>query len=254
MFLWLSRLLEWFATPLAWSLLLGLAAALLRRRARAAWALGGAGVAVLLAFSNAAVADAIQRSAERGARSTFRPGVVYDAVIVLGGTVDNDATRASGAPELTEAADRIVRGFEIIRAGGARNVIVSAGVVYPVPGDVPEADLLAAMLARWGVPPGQIVAEAASRNTRENAIEIGRIAAARGWRSLLLVTSAAHVPRALGCFRAVGLEPDVLPVDFRAGDGRGRSWLPQAAALAKSTRAIHELAGRLAYRLAGYTR
>jgi uncharacterized SAM-binding protein YcdF (DUF218 family) len=253
-FLWLSKLLEWFVTPLAWSLLLGLAAVLLRRRARAAWALGAAAVAVLLAFSHPAVADAIQRSAERGARSTFRPDVVYDAVIVLGGLVDNDATRASGNAELTEAADRIVRGFEIIRSGHARNVIVSAGVVDPVPGDVPEADLLAAMLARWGVPPGQIVAEAASRNTRENAIEIGRIAAARGWRSLLLVTSAAHVPRALGCFRAVGLEPDVLPVDHRAGDGRGSSWFPQAAALVKSTRAIHELAGRLAYHLAGYTR
>jgi uncharacterized SAM-binding protein YcdF (DUF218 family) len=253
-FLWLSKLLEWFVTPLAWSLLLGLAAALLRRRARAAWALGAAALAVLLAFSSDAMADAIQRAAERGAKSTFRPDVVYDAVIVLGGMVDHDASRASGAAELTGAADRIVRGFEIVRAGRARNVIVSAGVVFPVPGDVPEADLLAAMLARWGVPPGQIVAEAASRNTRENAIEIGRVAAARGWKSLLLVTSAAHVPRALGCFRAVGLEPDVLPVDFRAGDGRGHSWLPQARALAKSTRAIHELAGRAAYRLAGYTR
>jgi uncharacterized SAM-binding protein YcdF (DUF218 family) len=253
-FLWLSKLLEWFVTPIAWSLVLGAAAVLLRRRARSAWALGASAVAVLLAFSSAAVADAIQRAAERGARSTFRPDVVYDAVIVLGGMVDNDATRASGAPELTEAADRIVRGFELVRAGRARNVIVSAGLVYPIPGDVPEADLLAAMLARWGVAPGQIVAEAASRNTRENAIEVGRVASARGWRSLLLVTSAAHVPRALGCFRAVGLEPDVLPVDFRAGDGRGRSWLPQAAALLKSTRAIHELAGRVAYRLAGYTR
>jgi uncharacterized SAM-binding protein YcdF (DUF218 family) len=253
-FLWLSKLLEWFVTPLAWSLVLGAAAVLLRRRPRAAWTLGAAGVAVLLAFSSSPVADAIQRAAERGARSTFRPDVVYDAVIVLGGMVDNDATRASGTPELTEAADRIVRGFEIVRAGRARNVIVSAGLVYPVPGDVPEADLLAAMLARWGVPPGQIVTEAASRNTRENAIEVGRVASARGWKSLLLVTSAAHVPRALGCFRAVGLEPDVLPVDFRAGDGRGRSWLPQAASLLKSTRALHELAGRVAYRLAGYTR
>ncbi|HEY6003100.1 MAG TPA: YdcF family protein [Anaeromyxobacter sp.] len=254
MFLWLSKAVEWLLTPLAWSLLFGLAAALLRRRSRAAWALGGAGLAVLLAFSSAVVADAIQRAAERGAKSTFRPDFVYDAVIVLGGMVDSSATRASGTAELTESADRIVRGFEIVRAGRARNVIVSAGVVFPVPGDVPEADLLAAMLARWGVPPGQIVVEAASRNTRENAIEIGRVASARGWKSLLLVTSAAHVPRALGCFRAVGLEPDVLPVDFRAGDGRGRSWLPQAGALVKSTRAIHELAGRLAYRLAGYTR
>ena len=254
MFLWLSKILEWFVSPLSWALFLGLAAVLLRRRARAAWILGGAGLAVLLAFSNERVADAIQRAAERGARNTYRPDAVYDAVIVLGGMVDYAATRASGTPELTDAADRIVRGFELVRAGRARNVIVSAGVAFPRPGDVPEADILASMLARWGVPPGQIVVEAASRNTRENAIETGRVAAAHGWKSLLLVTSAAHVPRALGCFRAVGLEPDVLPVDFRAGDGHDVSWLPQAGALAKSARVLHELAGRVAYRVAGYTR
>jgi uncharacterized SAM-binding protein YcdF (DUF218 family) len=253
-FLWLSKALEWLVSPLAWSLLLALAAALLRRRRAVAWSLAAAAAAALVAFSTEAVADAIQRAAERGARSTYRPDVVYDAVVVLGGIVDAAASRATGEAELTDTADRLVRGFEIVRAGHARAVVVSAGLVFPVPGDVPEADRLAARLARWGVPPWQIIAEASSRNTRENAIQVGRLAAARGWTSLLLVTSAAHVPRALGCFHAVGLDPDVLPVDFRAGDGRGRSWLPQARALAKSTRAIHELAGRVAYRVAGYTR
>ena len=254
MFLWLSKMLEGVLSPLTWTLLLALAAVLLRRRVRTAWTLAGLGAAVLLAFSNEAVADAIQRGAERGARSTYRADVVYDAVVVLGGVAAAAASRASGETELGGAADRVVRAFELFRAGRARSVVVSGGVVFPVPGDVPEADRLAAKLALWGVPPGHIVAEAASRNTRENAMEVGRLAAARGWRLLLVVTSAAHVPRALGCFRAVGLEPDVLPVDFRAGDGQGRSWLPRAAALARSTAAIHELAGRVVYRLAGYTR
>ena len=255
MFLWLSKSpLEFVVSPLAWSLLLAVAAALLRRRRRWAWSLAAVAFAVLDGFSNEAVADAIQRATERGARSTYRPDVVYDAVVVLGGMVDPAASRASGETELTEEADRIVRGFEVLRSGHARTIVVSAGLVFPVPGDVPEADRLAARLARWGVPPGQIIAEASSRNTRENAIQVGRLAAAHGWTSLLLVTSAAHAPRALGCFRAVGLEPDVLPVDYRAGDGRQRAWLPRARALAKSTRAIHELAGRVAYRLAGYTR
>ncbi|HEY6099625.1 MAG TPA: YdcF family protein [Anaeromyxobacter sp.] len=254
MFIWLSKVLDGVFAPLAWALLLALAAALLRRRARAAWALAWAAMAVLVAFSTDAVADALQRAAERGARSTYRADAVYDAVVVLAGMVDPAASRASGETELTAAADRIVRGFELVRAGRARNVVVSGGIVFPGPGDVPEADRLAAKLAGWGVPPGQIVVEAASRNTRQSAIEVGRLAAAHGWRSLLLVTSAAHAPRALGCFRAVGLEPDVLPVDHRAGDGRGRSWLPRAGALDKSTEAIHELAGRVVYRLAGYTR
>jgi uncharacterized SAM-binding protein YcdF (DUF218 family) len=252
-FLWLSTFSDALLSPLLWALLLALAAAILRRRPHVAWALALAAGAVLVAFSTEPVADALQRAAERGARSTFRPEIVYDAVVVLGGMVDASASRASGETELTEAADRVVRGFEVFRAGRARNVLLSAGLKHPRPGDVPEADRLAAMLARWGVPPDRIFAEAASRDTRENAIEVARLAAAHGWRTLLVVTSAAHVPRALGCFRAVGLEPDVLPVDHRAGAGGG-AWLPRPQALLKSSRALHELAGRVAYRLAGYTR
>lgn len=253
-FVTLSKLLDWFLAPLTWTLLLAAAALLLRRRVVLARALGAAATVVLVAFSSDLVADPLQRLAERGARSTYRPDVVYDAVVVLGGMVDASASRASGETELTEAADRVLRGLELVRDGRARNVLVSAGLVAPQPGDVTEADRLAARLAAWGVPPGRIVVEAASRNTRENAIHSGRMAAAHGWRTLLVVTSAAHVPRALGCFRAVGLEPDVLPVDRRAGDGRARGWLPRAGALAKSSEALRELAGRAVYRLAGYTR
>jgi uncharacterized SAM-binding protein YcdF (DUF218 family) len=194
------------------------------------------------------------RLAERGAPSTYRPDVVYDAVIVLGGMVDVAASRASGATQLGGEIDRLLRAYELVRAGRARAVLVSAGLVAPVPGDVPEADRLAAKLVEWGIPAGQVVVEASSRNTRENAIESSRLAAAHGWKTILVVTSAAHMARALGCFRAVGLEPDALPVDFRAGDGRGVGWLPRAGALDASTDALRELAGRVVYRIAGYAR
>jgi uncharacterized SAM-binding protein YcdF (DUF218 family) len=253
-FLALSKLLDWLLAPLTWALLLLGAAVLLRRRPRVAWSLGGAAAAVLVAFSTGAVANALERLVERGARATFRPDAVYDAVVVLGGMVDGAASRASGDTELDAAADRIIRAYELLRAGRARNVLVSGGVVDPEPGDRPEADRLAAKLVQWGISPGVVQVEASSRNTRENAIESSRIAAARGWRTLLVVTSAAHAPRALGCFRAVGLEPDVLPVDFRAGAARSRGWLPRAGALSRSTDALRELAGRVVYRVMGYAR
>jgi uncharacterized SAM-binding protein YcdF (DUF218 family) len=156
--------------------------------------------------------------------------------------------------ELDAHVDRLLRAWELVRAGKARAVLLSGGFIAPEPGDVPEADLLAGKLAQWGIPPAQIVVEAASRNTLENAVETARIASARGWRTLLVVTSAVHLPRAMGCYRAVGLEPDALPVDRRAGDGRVSSWLPRASALARSTDVLRELAGRIVYRLSGYSR
>ncbi len=250
---WLSKALEPLLSPLAWTLLLAGAGALLRRRRRGKVLLALAAL-VLVVFSSDQVSDRLMAAVEAGARSTYRPDQVYDAVIVLGGMVDAPASRASGEAELDGAVDRVLRGFELVRSGRARNVLLSGGVVFPQPGDVPEADRLAAKLAQWGVPPDRIAVEPRSRTTRENAIESAKVAAAHGWRTLLLVTSFAHVPRALGAFRAVGLEPDVLPVDRRAGDGRGRGWFPSAAALEESTEAIHERGGRLAYRLAGYAR
>jgi uncharacterized SAM-binding protein YcdF (DUF218 family) len=250
-FLAASKLLDLAFAPLSWALALLVAAVLLRRR-RHAWALVVAAIAVLAAFSSGPVANAIARAAERSAPRTFRPDARYDAVIVLGGAYDPAASRRSGEVELRESAERILRGWELVRDGRAAHVLVSGGAIAPAPGEQAEADAVAGLYRAWGVPADRIVAEPRSRNTRENAIESARIVRERGWRSLLLVTSAAHMPRALGCFHAVGLAPDALPVDRRAGDGGER--LPRADALALATDMLRELAGRVVYRAAGYAR
>jgi uncharacterized SAM-binding protein YcdF (DUF218 family) len=250
----LSRLFIFCCSPLSWALLAGLGALLLLdRRPRAARALLLLAGLVLTASSLDAVADGLAGALERDAPRHYDPRPPYDVVVILGGAVDAAAARASGELELDQAAERLTRGFEVWREGGAGNVLVSGGLVFPQPGETPEADLLAAALIRWGVPREHVFAEPASRSTRENAVETARVVAAQGWRRILLVTSAAHMQRALGCFQKVGLSPDPLPTDHRAGDGRGQVWLPHAAALARSTDAMRELSGRLVYRVLGYT-
>jgi uncharacterized SAM-binding protein YcdF (DUF218 family) len=252
-FLALSKLLDLAVAPLTWALAMLVLAIAARRRPRVSAALTLAANAVLFVFSSEPVASRILRLAERSAVRSDQPGVTYEAVIVLGGAIDPAPTRALHALELTGAAERLTVGFEVFRSGHARNVLLSGGVVWPVPGDLPESEWEARKLVEWGVPADRIVAEPRSRNTRENAVEVARIVRERGWGRLLLVTSAAHMPRALGCFRRAGLTPDALPVDYRGGDGRGEGWLPRAGALSSSTDAIHELVGRIVYRLVGYS-
>ena len=75
---------------------------------------------------------------------------------------------------------------------------------------------------------------------------------ARGFESLVLVTSAAHMPRALGCFHAVGLFPDAMPVDFRQVRG-ATGLVPQARHLESSVVALRELVGRVVYRAMKYS-
>ncbi|MCA2978791.1 MAG: YdcF family protein, partial [Myxococcaceae bacterium] len=86
----------------------------------------------------------------------------------------------------------------------------------------------------------------------ENAEKSKALVTARGFSSVLVVTSAFHMPRAQGCFRAVGLEPSVLPVDFRmrAPEADGH-WLPRAGYFGDSAQALRELFGRFTYRLTG---
>lgn len=253
-FFTLSKVLDLAVAPLTWALALALAAAILRGRGRWPLGLGAAALLVLVAFSLAPVSERLARLAEASAPRTFEPGTTYDAAVVLGGLVDGSASRASGEDELTESADRLARAFELWRAGRVKAVVLSGGTPRPVPGEPPEAERMSAMLRAWGVPADAIVVEGRSTNTRENALETARVVSEHGYLSLLLVTSAAHMPRALGCFRAVGLAPAALPVDHRASDCRDDSWLPRASALSESTDMLRELAGRVAYRVAGYTR
>jgi uncharacterized SAM-binding protein YcdF (DUF218 family) len=250
LFLALSKVLDLAVAPLSWALLLLGAAVLLRGRRRAPWLLSGAAAAVLLLFSADPVARALARRLEASAPRTFRPDVVYDAAIVLGGVLD--PARTPGRAELDAGADRPVAAFELWREGRVRHVLLSGGLLRPRPGEPSEAERLGELLQAWGVPADAIVLETRSRNTRENAVESARIVRERGFRVLLVVTSAWHMERALGCFRAVGLEPDALPVDLRGGEAG--SWLPRASALSRSTDAIREMAGRVAYRLAGHAR
>ena len=249
-FIVLSKVLDLLVAPLTWALLLLAAALAFRRSARLASSLVGAAAAVLLAFSAEPVAAGLMRHVEASATRTFRDGVTYDAVIVLGGMTEPSAARTV---ELNAAADRIVRGFELLRSGRARSVLLSAGALHPAPDEPTEAEQLMAKLEEWGIGADRIATETRSRNTRENAVESARIVRERGWRTLLLVTSAAHMERALGSFRAVGILPDTLPVDFR-GAVHEPSWLPRAAALEKSTDALRELLGRAVYRWARYSR
>lgn len=254
MFLLLSKVVDLLLAPLTWALLLLLAGALWRARPRLAGGLRLAAALLLLAFSSDQVADRLARAAEASAVRTDQPEVTYDAVIVLGGVVDSAQTRATGELQLNGAAERLLRGYDVLRTGHARHLLYSCGVVEAQPGDEPESVQATRLLQAWGVAPERLVVEDRSRNTRENAVEAARIVRERGWSRVLVITSAAHMARALGCFRAVGLEVDALPVDHRGGDGRGREWLPRAKALAKSTDLLRELAGRLVYRVMGYSR
>jgi uncharacterized SAM-binding protein YcdF (DUF218 family) len=105
-------------------------------------------------------------------------------------------------------------------------------------------------LVSWGIDESRLVVEPKAMNTRQNALFTREIVEQRGYRSLLLITSAFHMLRARECFHAVGLEVDTLPTDFRSRPKL--ALMPRATHLGNSELAIREMLGRVVYRTVGY--
>lgn len=251
MFFFLSKTLDLLLDPWWWGVVPTLVGALLlfRGRRRAGLVAALLGLLVLSLFSLPAVANRLWSALESDAVSTQRQGVTYDVVVLLGGAVS-----AFGATTDQVAwgdnVDRLTVTFDLLRAGTARSVIVSGGHLRD--GLPTEAEYLARQLEAWGIEPARVIVEGKARNTAENARFTKALIEERGFRSVLVVTSAFHLPRSLACFRAVGLEPDARPVDFRMREPSADSrWFPRAGALADSSHAIREFSGRLIYALTG---
>jgi len=75
-----------------------------------------------------------------------------------------------------------------------------------------EAEVAARILREAGVSEGDILLEEEALSTRDSARLVAEVARVRGIRSLVLVTDPLHCVRALGAFRAEGVEAWVSPV------------------------------------------
>jgi uncharacterized SAM-binding protein YcdF (DUF218 family) len=255
--LYLDKLLPLFVYPLGASILLGIAVLALSfvgfKRLR--FCLLAVALALLWISSTPVFANWLIGELE----SEYPPIPVEDApeadaIIVLGGIV-RQPRPPRVAPDLSDSADRIVEALRLYRAGKAPVIVISAGNLPWRAAAAPEAELIAMLLVEFGAPRSALVLDSGSRNTRENALNTAALFRSRGWRTGLLVTSAAHMPRALAVFRKVGLEVVPIATDIRAPYATRAGFLgflPNADALAKTTFGLKELIGLSVYRIRGW--
>lgn len=175
-----------------------------------------------------------------------------DGIIVLGGAVDPVLSASRGQPALKDAAERLVEGIGLAHRFPAATFVFTGGSGRLFDRGATEADAVRPLLADLGLAANRIVIEDGSRNTFENAVFSRRLVAPDPAQTWLLVTSAVHMPRAVGAFRRAGWDVVPYPVDYRTLRSGPRWWPPSfdlAGGLRDLHLAIHEWLGLLAYRL-----
>jgi uncharacterized SAM-binding protein YcdF (DUF218 family) len=150
--------------------------------------------------------------------------------------------------------DRFVTAAELIRRGKGRALVLGGGAHGTGSERRNEGDLLQRWLAAWNISPLPVYVLDGCRTTRDEAERTRRILEEKGWRRVILVTSAAHMRRSEAVFRKLGIEVECFAGDFRALNRekpRSFSPVPTPGAMQTLTLYTHEVLGWYYYRLRG---
>jgi uncharacterized SAM-binding protein YcdF (DUF218 family) len=173
-----------------------------------------------------------------------------DGIVLLGGAVEPRVTGGRIEPVIDTGGDRVFGFLALARRYPTAKLLLVGGESAIFPQGHSEAEVTRDLLVAQGLAPERMLIEPRSRNTIENAIFAQALAKPGPGETWLLVTSAVHMPRAIGCFRHAGWSVVAFPTDFRAGDADDWSlaFTPHLALVELATR---EWLGLLAYRLLG---
>ncbi|MBX2849913.1 MAG: YdcF family protein [Acidiferrobacterales bacterium] len=180
----------------------------------------------------------------------------HDAIVVLGGGLRIPVPPARAA-QLTTGSDRYWHATQLYKAGRAKTIVITGGNVYEQKGQdnqrlESEAHYAAKIMQQWGVSESDILIEGDSRTTEQNRINTAALLEEQGVQTVILVTSALHMPRSLQQFAELPVSITPAAADVLVRDSSHPpifNWLPSVDALKLTTQALHEYYGMLALRI-----
>lgn len=142
-------------------------------------------------------------------------GTPVDGIILLGGAEVDAVALSRKLPAVNDAGERVIVFAALARKyPEATLVFTGAGQEFGE-SSATEVAAVGSALADVGVDLKRVRFETRSRNTAENARYSKALLKPAPGSRWLLVTSAFHMPRAMGCFRAVDFPVVPAPVDYR---------------------------------------
>lgn len=177
-----------------------------------------------------------------------------EVIVVLGGNTANN--RLNWFDETAEGKrhSRIDTATQLYFAGKAKRILLSGGALE---GDVSEAKGMAYKLTRSGVPSSAIILEEKSGTTHENFKFSDEVLKKNDLKSIILVTSALHMPRAMSVFTSnknLKIIPEPNPPQIVAphDDPHFSPYLPNYRAYTASRSIIKEFIALVTYKVRGW--
>ena len=257
------KLVKYVLYPLNWVLLLmtlttvSLLLPFTHQRLQWARIASISGLVLLLVISSPLVARPLLGTLEAWhPRPLLVKGEHYDAIVVLAGGLLQPGTLRPTADLSSYSRNRTTCGVDLYQQGLAPKLVFTGGSGNPFRETLKDAPEMKRWAERLGVPQEAMLSEDLSRTTYENAAETKRLL---GPASILLVTSASHLPRATALFRKQDFQVTPVPCDFSIQNRPEDNFqqldlfdlLPNDHAIEHTTGAVTELAGMAIYWLTG---
>lgn len=180
----------------------------------------------------------------------------YDIGILLGGYSNFFVKPDADRHNFNERGTRFFQAYELYMKGKFKKFLLTGGSGLMFETEKSEAILTRELLLRLGVPDVDIIVEPASRNTFENALFTQEILEEKYSKAnLLLITSAWHMRRSIGCFDRVDLKYTPFSVDFAGEENRfvpSSLLIPNSETIWRWEILMKEMIGYMAYRARGY--
>ncbi|MEE7489994.1 YdcF family protein [Methylobacterium oryzae] len=257
MFFPASKLIFFLITPsnlCISAILLGLVLAAMTRWRRTGFGVALSGALLLAAAGLSPLSEIALLPLEQRFPAYPADGPAPAGIIVLGGGIEAGLSEARDQVVVNDAGERPIYLADLARRFPAARLVFSGGSGFTA-GGIAEADIVSRQADAIGVPRTRLILENRSRNTHENAAFSAALVHPKPGERWLLVTSAWHMPRAIGCFRQAGFAVDAFPVDYRTRGWGDVTHLHGFASdgLLQFDLAIKEWIGLAAYRWSGYT-
>lgn len=176
-----------------------------------------------------------------------------DGIIFLGGAVDTHVSAARGNVAVNEGGERMIALLALAREYPDAKLVFTGGGGGHRSNDMNESEVTARFMEMTGLPIERVLLEDKSLNTWQNANFTKVLVDPQPGERWLLVTSAGHMPRAVGCFRRAGFDVVAYPVDYRT-QGKDDAFAPfksVSEGLRRVDAAVREWLGLVVYRLTG---